>query len=51
VTEQSEVTGVYLNSFPVELWRKVKAAAALEGATVQQWVIDNLRKLVEKESR
>ena len=45
------VTAVYLNAVPRLLWGKVKATAALEGKTVQQWVIDNLRKLVEKESK
>jgi len=39
---------VYLKDFPEELWRKIKSVAAIEGKSIRQWVIDNLRKLVEK---
>jgi predicted HicB family RNase H-like nuclease len=48
VDAQEQLAHVYLDAVPRDLWRRVKAAAALDGVTVQQWVIDNLRKMVEK---
>lgn len=37
--------------FPDDLLHRVKLAATQQQQTIRQWVIDNLRKLVEKESK
>lgn len=41
--------GAYtLTQIPPDLWRQVKAAAALKGQTVREWILDVLRKAVQR---
>jgi hypothetical protein len=44
-----EHKGAYtLKEIPPDLWRQVKAAAALKGVTVREFILDVLRKAVQR---
>ena len=41
--------GAYtLTGIDPTLWRQVKAAAALKGMTIGEWILDTIRKAVKK---
>ncbi len=46
---KSERSGAYtLTRIDPALWRQVKAAAAIKGMTIREWILDTIRKAVKK---
>jgi len=45
------VKALNIRDFPEDILRWMKKHAVDEGKSLRQWVIDNLRKLVEKDSK
>jgi predicted HicB family RNase H-like nuclease len=49
MAKATEHKGAYtLTGIPPDLWRQVKSAAALEGKTLSEWILDALRKAVRR---
>jgi predicted HicB family RNase H-like nuclease len=44
----SDVTNLNIRNFSSELLRKVKAAAALQGKTLRQWVIEAIQEKLKR---
>ena len=43
------MTDYTIRQIPDELWRKVKAAAAMEGITIKQYIIKALQERLERQ--
>jgi len=49
VREGQTHQGAYtLTGIDPALWRQVKAAAALKGMTIREWILDTIRKAVKR---
>ena len=46
--EEEVLTVVYLRKFPVDLQRRVKAAAALKGVTMKDFIVQALEEYLRK---
>ena len=45
------MTDYTIRQIPDELWRKVKAAAAMEGITIKQYIIKALHERLERQEQ
>ena len=47
--KKDKVKPVMIKAMPEELWREIKAIAAREGTSIQQYIIDLLRWVIKQQ--
>jgi plasmid stability protein len=45
------MSSLFLREFPDDLRRRVKSAAALQGVTMRDWIVDALREAIDRQEK